>query len=147
MMHGDLRASLLRIEGMLVPRHQVVIDPVLDISAVIRSAKDPLVVGLVLRKQKGDVSLAIQEDFAEALVASRHGANAARRVDFFQSRLQRSWVPCPRVAEPECWQDMDPGCIGSTIASADLDENVLRIVFGILDKDVKVPVRVEDTRV
>src|SRR5580704_7612095 len=109
MMHGDLCASLLRIEGMLVPRHQVVIDPVLDIRAVIRSAKDPLVVGLVLRKQKGHVSFAIQEDFAETLVAGRHSANAARRCDFCQSRPQRAWVSCPSIAEPKSRQDVDRG--------------------------------------
>src|ERR1700727_2326883 len=107
MMHGDLRASFLWIEGILVARHQVVIDPILDKRAVIRSAKDPLVVGLVLRKQKGHVSFAIQENFAETLVAGRHSANAARRCDFGQSRPQRAWVSCPGIAEPESRQDVD----------------------------------------
>jgi hypothetical protein len=42
---------------------------------------------------------------------------------------------------------VDCGCFGSTIANADLNENILGIVLGILDKDVKVAVEVEDTRV
>ncbi len=42
---------------------------------------------------------------------------------------------------------MDCGRLGSTIACADLDENILRIVLGILDEDVEVAVRVEDAGV
>jgi len=115
-MRGDFRASLMCVESVLVPRHQVVIYAILDIRAVIRSTKDPLVVGLVLRKQQGHFSLAVQEDSAKTLMGSRHNPNAAR-VDFCQNRLRRVGDPCPGIAEPQSRQNVDCGCLGSTIAT------------------------------
>ena len=62
---GGFRPVMFRVDGVLLSGHHIVVDPVFDITAGIGRAEDPLVVGLVLREQQRDFSLAVQETVAQ----------------------------------------------------------------------------------
>ena len=55
--------------------------------------------------------------------------------------------PSPGIAEPQGWQQVQAGGLGSPIAKADLDQDVGGSGFCVLDEDVKIPVLVKNTRI
>src|SRR5712692_6704716 len=55
--------------------------------------------------------------------------------------------PGPGIAEPECRQHMQRRCFWATICGSNADEDILRIDFGILDRDIKVAILHKDARV
>src|SRR5262249_27543017 len=60
---------------------------------------------------------------------------------------QRLWPPGPGVAKPQVWQDMNRGRLRTTIANFDAYADIFRARLGILDKDVKIPLAIEDARI
>ena len=141
---GGFRALPLRIHGVLLALHKVIVDAVLDVGGAVRDPEDPLRVRFILREQERDVPIAIQIELAQRgifrrdhLVAlgptrlSEHGPVAARR-------------PGPEITEPERRQDVDLSRLGAAIVDGDLDEDVLRRFLGILDEHVEVAALIED---
>src|SRR5215831_5547950 len=60
---------------------------------------------------------------------------------------QRLWTPGPGVAKPQVRQDMDRGRVRTTVTHFDAYADVFRARLGILDKDVKIPLGIEDARI
>src|SRR3984893_19274600 len=64
----------------------------------------------------------------------------------------KSWFfatfrPRPSVSEPERRKDMKGGCVQPTIPDRDFDQNLLRRLLGVFDKDVEIQVLVKYTSV
>src|SRR5574337_1546697 len=64
-----------------------------------------------------------------------------------QVRPQFIVAPGPGVAEPERRQQVQPSAIRPAIDHTDPDEDVFCARFGVFNKDVKVTILIEDTRV
>src|SRR5262245_13470380 len=60
---------------------------------------------------------------------------------------QRLWPPGPGVAKPQVRQDMDRGRCRTTVTHFDAYADIFRARFSILDKDVKIPLGIEDARI
>src|SRR5438132_7169993 len=71
-------------------------------------------------------------------------ANGAVR-DPFQGRFFRVVDPGPRISEPKLGQHMDRSRLRSAINRGDLHEDVLRIRFRILDKEVEIAILAKNT--
>ena len=52
--------------------------------------------------------------------------------------------PRPGVAEPESRQEVEEGCLGTTIGRRDADQQIIRRGLGVLDENVEVALFVED---
>src|SRR5439155_6402012 len=76
---------------------------------------------------------------------SGDGTGAVRAWDPLQDRFRRTMPESPCVAKPESRKDMKRGGFRSAIAHADLDQDVLRCILGVLYEHVEVPITVEDT--
>jgi hypothetical protein len=50
-MRGSFGPSEVRMDGLPPPRHNIIVDPVIDVGRRIGRAKDPLVVGVVFGEQ------------------------------------------------------------------------------------------------
>ena len=137
---GSFCSRVLRVDGILLSVHHVVVDPVFDVRAGVGRAEDPLVVRLVLREQQRNISLAVQIALAQLGVRRRDGSRAVLARDLLQGRLRCVRPPCPGVAKPESRQDVKRGRLRPAIAHADLDQDVLRCLLGVLHEHVEVAI-------
>lgn len=139
-MRGRLGPGLRRIDGLASAGDHIVVDCVLAIGFGIGCAKDPLVIGLVLGKEKRRTGLAVEGVFAELIVNGGNSAEIVIAGHLLQYRFRLSRPPCPGVAKPQGRQQMHHSRIAPAIAHADLDQDVARFRLRILDKHVEVAV-------
>src|SRR6266487_3198782 len=53
-------------------------------------------------------------------------------------------APAPRIAKPECWQNVQVSRLRSAVESSDADENIIGTSFGIFDKNIEVAILTKD---
>ena len=110
-------------------------------------------VGLVLGEQQRDIAVAVEEVLRKRFLQQRYfgrsrvngcvaGERRARK-----ARLGATALPRPGVAKPQRRQDVNRCRLGSAVAHADPDQNVIGRRFGVLDEHVEVSVVVENARV
>src|SRR5262249_34296061 len=117
----------------------------------------PRPVRFIVRKQGGRTGLRIQIALANMIGKCQRRRRLGRTVVSQETHTaialwtrpntglrQQLWPPGPGVAKPQMWQDMDWGRLRTTIAHFDAYADVFRARLGILDKDVKIPLGIED---
>jgi hypothetical protein len=124
-----------------------VVDAVLDVGPGIRSAEQPLIVGLVLGEEERHLPLHVQPALSELGVGGRDHPGALSPVDLPKCRPGRIGPPRPRVAEPERGQNVERCRLRATVGHRDPDEDILGRGLGVLDEDVEVAVVREDAGV
>ena len=142
-MRRRLGALLLRVHRLFLAVDDVVVDAVLDVGAAVGHAEDALRVGLVLREQQRRVALAVEVALAQLGIDRLDDALRRRAGDLLQAGPVRAAVPGPLVAEPERRQDVQLGRLRAAVVDADLDQEVLGRLLGVLDEDVEVAILVE----
>ena len=114
---------------------------------MIGDAEDSLRVGLVLRKQQRHVSFAVEIAIAQIWFERFDDARSRSAGNLLQTRPIHTAFPRPLVAKPERRQNVQFGLLRAAIVDADLDQNVFRRLFGILDEHVEVAILIEYARV
>ena len=103
-------------------------------------------VGLVFGEQKfgcaGAGAVA-----SERVVAKLRVRGADRSGNLAQVGLWRSGFPRPGISKPQRREQMEPGGLRPAVVDGDPDQDVVRTALGVLEKDVEVPVVVEDAGV
>ena len=56
-----------------------------------------------------------------------------------------SAAPDPRVSEPNRWQDVNGGCVRSSVADCQFDQNIIVRCFGIFHLHVKISIFFKNT--
>ncbi|OPY90220.1 MAG: hypothetical protein A4E73_02606 [Syntrophaceae bacterium PtaU1.Bin231] len=159
----DLGALLFGVHRALIAFDDAVVDAVLDVRAVVRTArKEPGIVRFILGKEQRRPAFAEEDEFPELRMRRRHGAHPARfplraggrsgGKDLPEPRLFGRPVgfgdPCrPVIPEPERRQQMQLGRLRSPVVRRDSDEDVFRGGLGVFHEDVEVAVAVEDAGV
>ena len=135
----------LEVHRIEFSAYYVAMDRVFDISADVRCAEHAFIVGLIFCEQQRDISFAVEEAVAQLGASGRYDA-ASRfpSAHLFQDRFRRTRPPGPGVAKPESGQNMESGGLRAAIHYSDLDQDILRRVFGVFHKHVKVAVAIED---
>ena len=146
-MGRHLGSLLLRIDGRCLAVDDVVVDAVLDVGGPVRHAEDPLRIGFVLREQQGHVAFAIQVALAQVGIDRLHDALPRRAVGLKEGRSVGTGMPGPLVAEPERRQNVQFGRFRTAIVNRDLNQNVFRRTFGVLDEYVEVAILIEHARI
>src|SRR5262249_40901369 len=157
-----LRPLARQVDTARLAVDDVAVDGVLDIGLAARRAgtEDARSVGLVVREKQLGAGRSVQVTRAEGgairggrpevgagmprvrAPPARPGSAAAN------DRLgARDWPPRPRVAEPQVRQDVQGRRVGTAVERLDLDDEVLRVDFRILDEDVEVAIIVENARI
>ena len=119
---------------------------ILDPGSSVRLAPEKLGVGLVFGEEElrragaGAVT-------GERVVAKFGVRGADRSCNLAQVGLWRSGFPRPGVAKPQRREQMEPGGFRPAVVDGNPDQDVVRAVFSVLEKDVEVPVVVEDAGV
>ena len=139
-------SHLIRIDGLLPARHDIVVDAILDVGRRVGRAEYPLVVGVVFGEQQGRISVAMQHEATEL------GMRRFDRDDVFSWHLSQGGLrlvrpPGPGVAEPQRWQHVKRRRLGSAIGGVNLDQDVGGSGLRVLDKDVEIAVLVKDTSI
>jgi hypothetical protein len=146
-MRRQLGARPLAIHGARDCVHHEVVDPVLDEGRGVRCPEQSLVVGLVLAEQELRGPIGAEQPVAELVVAGPSRAELGLVVYDGERGLRSRVAPGPRVAEPECREEMQGGAIGTAVVCGHHHQDVVRRRLGVLDDDVEVPVIVEDASV
>src|SRR5262249_30428581 len=126
---------------------QQLVDSILYERPPVLGAEEALLVGLVLRKQQGDVSIDVEPPVAERVVRGGDDSRSALAGYLAKGRLRRGGPPAPSVAEPKGWEGGGPGEFGAPVCGADADAEVLGRCLGVLEENVEVSVVGEDARV
>ena len=127
------------IHRVAASRDDVLVERVLDIGRSIGLAPQTLRIALVFGEEQIRGAVTIEPVLAKLWVHGPNGAGSR----FEQRRLVLAIAPRPRVAEPQCRQDTQPGRFRPAIVHGDLDEHVLRPRLGVFDEHVEVAVVVE----
>ncbi len=98
---GRLGPDLLRIDRVLPPRRDEVVDAVLGVGGRIRRAEEAPIVRLVLGEEQRRPAFAIQVVGPELGIGRSDDAVAVRGGCDFQGRLRRFRPPAPDIAEPQ----------------------------------------------
>src|SRR6516162_996576 len=145
-MRGGFGACVVRVDRVLPVRHHAVVDPVLDIRCWIGGAEETLIVGFVFGEQQEWLSLAIEGIVTEWRICRGYrGGVSTRRIPQRWFRFLRP--PCPEIAEPEGRQHVDHAFLRRSVAYADLYQQIRRRGLRVFDKDIEIPVFIEDTGV
>src|SRR5262249_61675548 len=120
----------------------------------------PRPVRFIVRKQGGRTRLRIQVALANMIGKRQRRRRLGRTVVSQETETaialwakpntglrQQLWTPGPGVAKPQVRQDMDWGRLRTTIAHFDAYTDDFRAGLGILDKNVQIPLGIEDARV
>lgn len=111
----------VRVDGVLPARHDIVVEPVLDIGRRVGRAEEPLVVGIVLGKKKRWRSVAIEPIVAEVRMRCGNRTRAWGRRRRPQRRLGPIRPPSSGVAKPQRRQRVQQRRFRPAVGHADLD--------------------------
>ena len=158
---GGFRAGFIGIRGVFAAHH-VAVESVLRVGRPTGHVRtvDRLAVGLVVGEEHlsavGAEEVAVAEPVLERQLLRRKDI-AVIRGQADEARPRRSgedprlghllFPPAPGVSKPEVGQDVEWSRLGAAVVNAQAHHDVLRVLLGILDFDVEVPVIVEDARV
>src|SRR5271157_5484904 len=143
-MRRGFRARFRGIDRVVISVDDVLVHSVLNKRRRVGRSEEALVVGLVLREQQRDISLAVQISLTQFGVRRRDCLYAFLARDLLQRWLGCTGPPGPGVAKPQGRQDIYFRGLRSAITHADLDKDVFRRLLGIFHEDVEVAVLVED---
>ena len=121
----------------------VVVDAVLDVGAVVGDSEETLRVGVVFREQQRHVPCTVEPAVAQSGIAGLHDAHPRGASDLLQPRPVGLALPGPLVAVPQRRQDMHLRRFWTAVVNGDLDQDILRGGFGVLDEHVKVAILIE----
>ena len=141
---GGLGPRLARVDGLLPARHDIVVDPVLDIRRRVGCAEQPLVVRVVFGEQQLRISVAMQQEAAE-LGMRRFDRDCVLLRHLSQGGFRLVRPPGPGVAKPQGRQYVQASGLRPAIGNADLDQDVGRRRFRVFDEHIEISVIVEDT--
>src|SRR6185369_15541336 len=117
-MRGAFGPPLRRVHRVLLARDNEVIDAVFGVSALVPSAEEPLVIGLVFGKEQRHVPLARKAELAERGVRRGRAAGPARSIRLAKTRLLcrsigRRDPLGPIIPEPQGGQQVQFGSVGT----------------------------------
>ena len=145
----DLGALLSGVYRALLALHHAVVDAVLDVGAlVLLPGEKQFVVCFVFGEEQRHIAFAGKDVFAQQRMCGRDRARARSRLDLLEDWFLGSPVGCgnprrPVIAEPECRQQMQFCRPRSPVGGRDPHQDVFRALFGILHKNVEIPVAIE----
>ena len=141
---GGLGPRLVRVDGLLPARHDIIVDPILDIRRRVGCAEQPLVVRVVFGEQQLRISVAMQQEAAE-LGMRRFDrdcvlppASVARRVSAGPATMSRYCGTTGSAVRAAS------AASGPRLAQADLDQDVGRRRFRVFDEHIEISVIVEN---
>ncbi len=135
------------VDGLPPPADEKIVKGVLDERARVGGAEDAFGVRLILCEQQFLGAVAMQDIWAQLGMLGGDGKPASHLIRLPQKGLDRRVPQPPSVPEPEVREDVQRGFLRAAVEGRDPDQQVIRRRLGILDKDVEVPVVVEDPRV
>src|SRR4249919_507695 len=100
-MRGSFCSFVLRIHCSRVTIHYVVIDSIFYIGSVIRRAKDPFFIRLILGEQEFMVSMKVHVTSAERATRCGNSVVILLEEHLLEQGLGYSITPRPGVAKPE----------------------------------------------
>ena len=137
-----LGAAQCRIDAVRPGLDDVFVEAVLEVAGG-AEVPQPLPIGLVLGEQALRAALDIQPAHAEGGGLDGDGGG----IDRAQLRLERAGVPAPGVAQHQLRNDVERGCVGTTVDRRGLHQQVAGLVLRIFDEHVEIPVLGKHSRV
>ena len=137
-----LGADTVGVHRAGAPLHDVLVDSVLDVSAVL-AAEETGEVRVVVGEEQFGRALAMEVPASFVVVLGLD----ARRACGAQRGSALLAVPTPGIAEPQGGQQIQRRRFRTAIGHADADANVFRIFLRVLHQDIEVAVLVEHARI
>ncbi|OPY88293.1 MAG: hypothetical protein A4E72_01355 [Syntrophus sp. PtaU1.Bin208] len=141
---------LFRVHCRRIALYHAVIDTILDVRALIfLPGEKPLVIRLVLREEERYLTFAGKDEFTHQRMLCRDRARARHSLDLLQVWFLGGSVGFgdprrPVITEPERRQQVQFRPFRSPVGGSNTHQDVFRIGFGILHKDVEIAVFVKD---
>ena len=100
-------------------------------------------VGFILCKQQGNIAVAVEIVVVQRLLKLRLGMMSMDDamsfiLNFLQDWFRTTIAPRPSITEPESRQDVQGRRDRTTIGDADFNQDILRICFGVFDKNIEL---------
>ena len=143
-----LGSMISGVNGLEFALAEPAMNRILHIRRIVRRAKAELEIGFVVGKK--DLRRRGFEDpfvIFQRLMRTRHPSGSGSPKPRLQSASLVFASPRPRVAKPECREDIECSGLRSVIYNRDADGHIVRIVFRVFDEDVEVPTFIKDSRI
>ena len=98
-LRGRFGSGFLRIDSVFIALHHVVVDSVFYVRRDVRTAKDPLIVGLVFREQERDVAFTIQISVTELRMRRHNRLRALLPASLFATPVWEYLATMSRCCE------------------------------------------------